>query len=219
MVRSHRVIKAGTNSLTHAHSGQAGADSASDMLTAINAITKTISLGMSRPDTGIPDVANPVPIAEKLTFSTKSGLQSVPIRDVHRSRAAARKELAESRDSIFFSTHLSGYSVIGDLTDSVQGAPVYLSNKSLKNFRGRDLSNKCDNVYRAQCGKIARIYWISSARPAAVSRGTSRTLFWTRFMRRQKESHSNILVRYRTRPSPRSLPAPVLARVQLPPRH
>jgi hypothetical protein len=126
MVRSHRVIKAGTNSLTHAHSGQAGADSASDMLTAINAITKTISLGMSRPDTGMPVVANPVPIAEKLPFCAKSGLQSVSIRDVHRSRATARKELAESRDGVFFRTHLPGYSPIGDLTDSVQGALDYL---------------------------------------------------------------------------------------------
>jgi hypothetical protein len=37
---------------------------------------------------------------------------------------------------------MSGYSESGDLTDSVQVAPEFLSNKSLKKFARTKLSNK-----------------------------------------------------------------------------
>jgi hypothetical protein len=42
----------------------------------------------------------------------------------------------------FLRTHLSGYSLTGDLTDSVQVAPEFLSNKSSKKFAPAKLSNK-----------------------------------------------------------------------------
>jgi hypothetical protein len=54
-----------------------------------------------------------------------------------------------------------GYSAIGDSTDSVQERAAFLRNKSLKNFGGCNLSNKRDNVCRADRGKFFSKPWIT----------------------------------------------------------